>query len=277
MAADVAFLASPELDGRYPGSEGDISARELIAERFDCLGLDSYVGAADYHQAFTDAEGNETGNVLGYLPGDGPHAADIVVVSAHVDHFGDGRLGANDDASGLAGLMAIAQAMAEGPVPDRTVLFAAFGAEESGFEGSEQFMLDPPTGVEPRDSVYNVNMDMIGSYDSTELVYALGTFRGTPGRAAVDAVVDDYPDLDVGVGDWSDLSDNVSFCARGVGYVFFWTEDLECYHKRCDTADFVDYPHMVQIAELTGDVTDGLANSSEDLRAAVTPGRDVCE
>ncbi len=277
MEADVAWLASPELDGRYPGSYGDLSARELIAERFDCLGLASFVGAPDYHQAFTDAEGNETGNVLAYMPGEGAHADDLIVVSAHTDHFGDGRLGANDDASGLAGLMAIAQAFSEGRAPDRSVLFAAFGAEESGFEGSEHLMEHPPTGLDPQDIVYNVNMDMIGSYDSTALVYALGTFRGTPGRAAVDAAVGDYPDLDVSVGDWSDLSDHVSFCARGIGYVFLWTEDLACYHKRCDTADAVDYPHMVQIAQLTGDVTAGLARSATDLRVQVTPGRDVCE
>lgn len=277
MAADLAWLASPELDGRYPGTDGDVAARELVAERFDCLGLASFPGAGDYHQPFVDAEGDETGNVLGYLPGSGAHADDLVVVSAHTDHFGDGRLGANDNASGLAGLMAIAQAMAEASTLDRTVVFAAFGAEESGYEGSFHAMIEPTEGFVPEDVVYNVNMDMIGSYDSTELVYALGTFRGTPGRAAVDAAVDDYPALDVGVGDWSDLSDNQTFCSRGIGYVFMWTEDRECYHKRCDTADVVDYAHMVQIAELTGDVARALADSEDDLRAAVTPGRDVCE
>ncbi len=277
MAADVAWLASPELDGRYPGSEGDISARDFIAERFGCLGLASYDGASDYHHAFTDAEGNETGNVFGYVPGEGENAADIIVVSAHVDHFGEGLLGANDDASGLAGLMAIAQSLAEGPAPDRTVLFAAFGAEEEGFEGSDYFFEQPPEGVDPNDSVYNVNMDMIGSYDSTGLVNALGTFGGTQGRAVVDAVAGDYPELDVSVGDSSNSSDNVSFCSRGIGYVFMWTEDLECYHQLCDTADVVDYPHMVQIAELTGDIAGSLANSEDDLRAAVTPDSDVCE
>lgn len=277
MAADVAWLASPELDGRYPGTDGDVAARELIAERFACLGLVSFPGAGDYHQAFVDAEGDETGNVLGYVQGAGRHADDLIVVSAHTDHFGDGRLGANDNASGLAGLMAIAQAVAGGPAPDRTVVFAAFGAEESGYEGSLHAMIEPVDGFVPEDVVYNVNMDMIGSYNSTDLVYALGTFRGTAGRDVVDAAMDDYPGLDVGVGDWSDLSDNQTFCARGIGYVFLWTEDLECYHKRCDTADMVDYPHMVQIAELTGDVTTGLANSADDLAGAVTPGRDVCE
>lgn len=277
MEADISWLASPELDGRYPGTEGDLAARDLVAERFACLGLASFPGAADYHQPFVDAEGDATGNVLAYLPGEGAHADDLVVVSAHIDHFGAGRLGANDNASGVAGLMAIAAALSEGPAPDRTVVFAAFGAEESGYEGSLHAMIEPVDGFVPEDVVYNVNMDMIGSYDSTDLVYALGTFRGTPGRAAVDAALTDYPGLDVGTGDWSDLSDNETFCTRGIGYVFMWTEDLECYHRRCDTVDWIDFPHLVQVAQLTGDVARALADSPQDLRGAVRPGRDVCQ
>jgi len=118
---------------------------------------------------------------------------------------------------------------------------------------------------------------MIGSYASTEIVYALGSFRGTAGRAAVDAHVADYPELDVGVGEPSDLSDNYEFCTRGVPYVFFWTEDLECYHETCDTADRVDYPELVEIARLTGDVALTLANTTDDLRAAVQGDTNVCE
>jgi hypothetical protein len=277
MRADVAYLASPELGGRVPGTEGDALAVEMVRERFACLGLTPLSDAEGYEQLFTDAEGRETANVVGYLPGEtGALAQDIVVVSAHLDHLGRGRLGANDNASGVSALLSIAQAFATAGPSARTVVFAAFGSEESGMEGAMAFMDDPPGDLASGDVVYNVNMDMVGSYSSTEIVYALGSFRGTAGRAAVDAHVGDYPELDVGRGEPSDQSDNYEFCSRGVPYLFFWTEDLECYHETCDTADRVDYPNLVEIARLTGEVATELANSADDLRGAVRPDTDVC-
>ncbi len=276
MMADVTYLASPELDGRAPGSAGDSSARAMVSERFAALGLIEPEEFGDYEQPFTDAQGNETANVIGYLPGtDDALASDLVVVSAHLDHFGDGLLGANDNASGVSGLLSIAQALAEQGAA-RTVVFAAFGAEESGFEGSNHFYTDPPSDLDPADFVYNVNLDMIGSYDSTSTVFALGTMSGTPARAAVDEITAEYPHLDVGVGEASDESDNFEFCSRGVPYVFMWTEDLDCYHETCDTADRIDSENMALIAKFTGDLVTVLADTSDDLRAGVQAGTDVC-
>ncbi len=277
MTDDVTWLASPALDGRAPGSAGDEEARAFVEDRFACLGLEAPAEFEGYQQPFTDSEGNETANVIGYLPGaDATVGGDILVVSAHVDHFGDGRLGANDNASGIAGLLAIAQAFSEGESTSRTVVFAVFGAEESGDEGSASLYAGAPDELPTDDFVYDVNMDMIGSYTQTGTVWALGSMAGTPGRASLDLLVEDYPDLDVGLGEPSDQSDNQEFCLAGVPYVFFWTEDPDCYHRKCDTADRIDYPELVEIAELTGDLAEDLANTSADLRAAVEPGTDVC-
>jgi hypothetical protein len=277
MRADLEYLASPELDGRVPGTDGDASAIDMVRDRFACLGLTPLSDTAGYEQPFTDAAGRETANVIGYLPGEaGQLAQDVIVVSAHLDHLGGGRLGANDNASGVSALLSIAQGLQSNGPAARTVVFAAFGSEESGMEGATVFMDDPPGGIASADVVYNVNMDMIGSYASTEVVYALGSFRGTAGRSAVDAHAGAYPELDVGVGEPSDLSDNYAFCSRGVPYLFFWTEDLDCYHERCDTADRVDYGSLVEIARLTGDVANDLANTQNDLRGAVQAGANVC-
>jgi len=275
---DVFYLASPHLDGRFPGSDGDYSARAFIANRFACLGLTPLESSDWYEQPFVDEAGDETGNVIGYLPGsDSEVASDIILVSAHHDHLGDGHLGANDNASGVSGLLAIAQDFMSGPAPARTVIFAAFGAEESGFEGSEYFMSHPPDDFDPSDIVYNINMDMIGSYSEAGEVWALGALEGTEGRALVEANASLHPDLEVGLDEPSDQSDNVSFCERGIPYIFFWTEDEACYHETCDTADRVDYESLSDIAQLTGEVAMDLANSDEDLRAAVTPDSNVCE
>lgn len=278
MTADLAYLASPALDGRAPGSAGDVSARDLVAERFACLGLVETGTGDGYQQFFTDSEGNETGNVLGMIVGSGSSVKEeSVVISAHIDHFGGGWLGANDNASGVTALLAIAQSMVnESAQPDRTIVFAALGAEESGYEGAEYFMEHPPSGIEVDRIVYNVNMDMVGSYLSSSTLYALGTFQDTPGREAVRIHSDASPTIDVSLGGGSDLSDNYSFCSRGIPYIFFWTEDSECYHERCDRSDLIDYDALPEIAALSGAVSLDLASSQDDLLDGVRASRNVC-
>ncbi len=277
LRADVEFLASPKLDGRYPGSAGDESARSLVESRFESAGLLPQWKLDSYQQPFVDDDGNDTANVLAILPGaDNEVGHEIVVLSAHTDHLGDGYLGANDNASGVAALLSIAEIMAENPAPRRTVVFAAFGAEESGYEGSRHFLNHPPAELDPTDIVYNVNLDMIGTYDQTEIVWALGTLAGTPAKEMVKQLRGDYPSLDVGIAEPSDLSDNATFCEAGIPYVFFWTDDPDCYHKRCDTADRLDYSSMAEITALTLSLTAALAGTTEDLAAGVQPGMDVC-
>ncbi|HNC97196.1 MAG TPA: M28 family peptidase [Myxococcota bacterium] len=279
MWEDVDYLASPALDGRYPGSDGDLAARALVVERFTCLGLTPLSDFMGYEQEFTDSEGNETANVIGYLPG--AEAEDeLVVVSAHLDHLGDGFLGANDNASGLSGLMAIARAAVDaadaGEGTRRTLVFAAFGSEELGFEGSYTFLEQPPAGWDSGQIVYNVNMDMIGSYDQTEIVYALGALPRTAATPMLEELVQDYPEIEVGLDEASDQSDNAPFCEIGIPYVFMWTEDPACYHERCDRSDRIDAESMASIASLTGDLAQMLADTTIDLAASVRPGTDVC-
>jgi len=277
LQADIARLASPEWDGRRPGTAGDAAARGLVEARFRCLGLEPLLASGAFQEPFVDRKGRATANVLAALPGRDPSVShEVVLVSAHLDHFGRGRLGANDDASGLAVMMAAAQAMAAGPGPRRTIIFAGFGSEESGFEGSEAFVTASASEISPADVVFNLNLDMVGSYDQTGIVYALGTMAGTPGRRAIDALVDDHPSLNIGLGDWSNESDNVTFCRRGVPYLFFWTEDPECYHLACDTEERIDYVHLVEIAALTASMVASLGDTDDDLGGAVRRGEKVC-
>src|SRR5437763_937543 len=99
----VARLASPALDGRATGTAGDAAARAYLVGEFHRLGLVPGVGDS-YEQAFV-ADGRATANVVGYLQGTGDAAGgEIILVGAHHDHLGDGHLGANDNASGIAAL-----------------------------------------------------------------------------------------------------------------------------------------------------------------------------
>jgi acetylornithine deacetylase/succinyl-diaminopimelate desuccinylase-like protein len=117
LQAQVAALADPALDGRAAGSEGDAAGRALIRERLKALGL------APSEQAFTDDAGHATANILATLAGSDPDAG-IVIVGAHHDHLGKKHLGANDNASGVAAMLAIATALHD-QAPRRTIVFAA--------------------------------------------------------------------------------------------------------------------------------------------------------
>lgn len=264
MRERVTLLAAPDLDGRVPGTPGDARARALIAERFACLGLVPAGTDGSYEQPFS-TDGDPTANVVGYVKGSDVDG-DIIVVGAHHDHLGGGHLGANDNASGVVALLAIAQAVQQRATPPkRTIVFATFGAEERGMRGSYHYVAHPPDGLPLARVVQIINLDMVGSHSSRRFVAAMGTFRGLAATGVLAKLDDRYPKLNVGLGGVARGSDHEAFCKQGVPYVFFWTPDKRCYHKTCDTAARIDYPRMVDIAALAGDLTAALADSDEDL------------
>lgn len=268
LRAQVTRLASPALDGRAPGSAGDAAARAYLIERFRCLGLTPGGAGGAYEQPF-DAAGHATANLIGYVAGDDPAVGgDIVLVGAHHDHLGAGHLGANDNASGTAALLAIAQAVRQHGPPRRTIGFVLFGGEELGLLGSQSFAAAPPTALPLARIVYDVNLDMVGSYGAAGAVYAMGTFRGLPGTAIVGALAREHPALHVGIGGRGVGSDHEAFCAAGIPYVFLWTPDKRCYHARCDTVERLDLPHLGELAALAGALVERLAASPLDLAAS---------
>lgn len=264
LRARVAFLASEKLDGRAPGTDGDRAARAHVVERFRCLGLTAGGAAGSYEQPFDD-----TANVVGYVPGGDPKVGtEIVLVGAHHDHLGKGFLGANDNASGVAALLAVAQAVRRHGTPRRTIAFVTFGAEETGLVGSAYFVAHPPAAV-PLDRVVEiVNLDMVGSHASAGAVHAFGTFPKLPARAILAELGPKFPKLNVGLGGHSVRGDHLGFCRQRIPYVFFWTPDRRCYHEKCDTADRLDYPRMADIAALAGGLVQRLADTDVDLAAA---------
>ncbi|HUS33057.1 MAG TPA: M20/M25/M40 family metallo-hydrolase [Kofleriaceae bacterium] len=264
LKARIEYLASADLGGRVPGTEGDKLARAHIVARMKCLGL------TVSEQAFKDNEKKDTANVIGILKGS-DDSGEIIIVGAHHDHEGNGHLGANDNASGVTGLLAIAQAMAQKDAkPKRTIAFIAFGAEEEGDLGSQFYAAHVPDEL-PMDKVVQlINLDMIGSYKSKSVVAAMGTFAKFPARKAIDKLVKGYPKTRFALGGHGYRSDHEAFCQQGIPYVFFWTPDARCYHQKCDKPSAIDLPHMADIASLAGDLTWELANSETDLLASRT-------
>ena len=262
LMADVEAFADPGLKGRAAGSAGEARAAALVEERLACLGLETR------QQPFS-ADGLSSVNVIGVLRGQHPALQrEIVVIGAHLDHLGqDGNgvyRGANDNASGLAVMLGVAAALAEDP-PDRTVVFIGFGAEEEGFLGSEHYVGHAPADLPLRATRFMVNLDMVGTYGDQGGVNALHALPGTPGRAVLDGLVGEFPELDVFLGEPGADSDHLLFCEAGIPTTFFFTEDTRCYHQTCDTPDHLDAQGMAGIARLVAAFAEALADGDQSL------------
>ena len=200
-------------------------------------------------------------NVIGVLRGAGtperPGLADeVVVFSAHYDHIGvDGRApegvdavynGADDDASGCAAVLELAEAFAAGTKPARTLVFLFATGEEIGLVGTN-FYLERPTFPLER-TVCNLNFEMIGRPDAlvggAGKLWLTGYERSNLGAAFGEAglalVADPRPDQN-----FFQRSDNYAFAVRGIVAQTLSSYDLhEDYHKVSDEADTLDWAHL---------------------------------
>jgi len=132
---------------------------------------------------------SSTSNVIGRLPGRGPRAREAVMIGGHYDHLGvrapvDGDSiynGAEDNASGTAAVLAAAEAFVQsGTVPGRSILFMAFGAEESGLLGSQAFAERPTIPLADLAAV--LNLDIMNLYGLTTDIAAAGIDQSSLGR-----------------------------------------------------------------------------------------------
>jgi Zn-dependent M28 family amino/carboxypeptidase len=129
----------------------------------------------------SDIERSQTSNVLGRLPGKGPHAEEAVLIGGHYDHFGISTPvkgdsiynGAEDNASGTAAVLAVAEAFARSGVRlGRSLVFLGFTAEESGLLGSQAFVAKPTIPLSRLAAI--LNLDVINLYGPTRDVSAVG-------------------------------------------------------------------------------------------------------
>lgn len=197
-------------------------------------------------------------NVAGLLRGSDPERADeLIVLCAHLDHLGvrDGELfpGADDNASGSVGLLALAEALvARGPL-ERSVLFLWVTGEESGLWGSAAWCEDPslPQGLTP---VAAFNLDMIGRDDPQELWLTPSAEHREHNPLAAKvyelAPLEGFTDLVSQDNYWS-ASDHFNFSSRlRIPVVYLSSGEHEQYHRPTDTPDLIDLDKLVRILRL---------------------------
>lgn len=247
LMATVRVLAADSMEGRKAGSPGGGRAREYLLQRLAALGLTPLLPGYQQRFPLPRDEPNVGTNLLAVIPGT-VFPAQHIVLSAHYDHVGVVREqiynGADDNASGVAAVLAIAGELKRHPLR-HSVVIALFDAEESGVMGARAFLAAQPV---PKDSIrLNLNLDMVGHSENGEL-WAAGAGRRPALRALVEGIAagapvtlrlgHDQPGVP-GQQDWTFDSDHAPFHSAGIPFLYFGVEDHKDYHQPTDDAQTI--------------------------------------
>lgn len=256
-------------------------------------------------------------NVIGVLEGSDPVLKnENIVIGAHYDHLGrggDGSLaprageihyGADDNASGTAGLIELARIFsAQRPKLKRSVIFIAFGGEEEGLLGSNYYVSHPLVPL--ANTIAMINMDMIGRMKDRKLVIGgVGTAKewrrlitqantaqsmnvaanaGAPAPKGVPIVVsaNGRPIMSVDPNGAFDLtlnedgygpSDHSSFYSKQIPVLFFWTGTHKDYHKPSDTFEKINYNDEARILSLVAHIVRDVDSADKRVTFTTAPG-----
>jgi len=289
-------LASDDMRGRMTGTDDAARAARWIAARLAEAGV-APAGDDGYFQTIPalrrrDARGRTRieprpadapagegeavaeRNVVGVVEGADPELADeVIVVGAHYDHVGvrapvEGDSiynGADDDASGVVAVLEAARALAAGPPPRRTVVFALFTGEEVGGLGSGWYLDHPVRPLER--TVAQLQVEMIGRPDPAAggagRVWATGYERSTMGdllaARGIPVVADPRPDQR-----FFFRSDNIRFALAGIPAHTLSSFNLHGdYHRPSDEVERVDADHFVRAVQVVVDAVRVLADADE--------------
>ncbi|MFK7848146.1 MAG: M20/M25/M40 family metallo-hydrolase [Rhodothermales bacterium] len=280
IQVDVVYLASDFMEGRETGTDGEARAASYIASRFEDLGLQPFMGEAWYHSFDFKLSTNPhaapgTGeprvghNVVGYLDNG---ADQTVVIGAHYDHLGHGIFGsrqpdepaihngADDNASGVAGILEIARQLKESGATGNNYIFIGFSGEELGLYGSKAFV---KSDVFDADKVnYMINLDMVGRLNADKVLAVNGT--GTS-PAWDDVLASAKPaDFDIkkhesGIG----ASDHTSFYLEDIPALHFFTGQHAEYHKASDDSPLINFEGIYEVASYIVEIIETLDQDGE--------------
>lgn len=226
-----------------------------------------------------ETKGVKSDNVLGYLEGS-DLKEELVVISAHYDHVGiqDGEIynGADDDGSGVTGVLEVAQAFVksktDGNGPRRSILFLLVTAEEKGLLGSDYYSRYPTFPLE--NTVTNLNIDMIGRVDpphedNTNYIYLIGSDKLSSELHAISEKANEQfinLELDYKYNAPDDperiyyRSDHYNFAKHRIPVIFYFNGVHADYHKPSDTVDKINFELLVKRAKLVFHTAWAVAN-----------------
>jgi hypothetical protein len=240
IADHIEFLASDAMNGRGSRTPDGQKAAEYVVKNFEAAGIEPFGDNGTWYAALSQS--GYSPNVVGIVRGS---SEGYIVLSAHYDHLepassGSDRIynGADDNASGTAAILEIAQALgqARGLQPKASIILIAFSAEELGLLGSHDWV--DKRVVEPDQILGVSNMDMI-SRNHDNVIFCEGADDYPKLAQAVDDA-NDLVNLDIMFDmhpEWTSQSDHYPFIQAGIPALYFGVEDHPDYHKVTDSAD----------------------------------------
>jgi hypothetical protein len=197
-------------------------------------------------------------NVLALL--DHPDTDRIVVIGAHYDHLGHGisgslhngepaiHNGADDNASGVAGMLELARMLKEQGPAGSDYLFVAFSGEELGLYGSKHFVKSPL--FDTANVSYMINFDMIGRLDSARNALVIDGANASPAFSVLESLATEGgPAIKAG-GSGIGSSDHMSFYLEGIPALHFFTGTHEDYHRPSDDVDKLNVPGIAAVLDV---------------------------
>lgn len=266
LRIDVAYLSSDALEGREAGKAGGELAAQYIASRFAALGLKPKGTNGTWFHAFDfkmrsnphETEGGEVrkaNNVVGYLDNG---AKTTVIIGAHYDHLGWGlpgssrhlgepaiHNGADDNASGVAALLFLAEHLKKSKLKKNNYLFLAFSAEELGLIGSKKFIESP--SLDLKNANYMLNMDMVGRLTDEKVLAINGTGTSPTWKEVLPQISVaglKIKTSDSGIGP----SDHASFYNANMPVLHFFTGQHMDYHKPGDDSNLINYSGLYDVS-----------------------------
>lgn len=260
----INWLAADERNGRLAGSADEAAAANYIADRFEQAGLKPAGDQETYFQHFVlsgpmaqamELEEKISRNVVGLVEGTAS-PSQYILVGAHYDGQGYGGIismdheqrgtlhnSADDNASGVAGVLHLADRFADRPA-EKTVIFAVFSGEELGLQGSRYFAGNLPAGA---DSILAmINFDMIGRLTDHKLTL-FGTGTSPVWNDLLEGMENDSLVIDrnsAGTG----ASDHASFHEIQVPALHYFTGVHDDYHRETDTPEKINAVGVYRVA-----------------------------
>ncbi len=285
----IVYLASDKLEGRGTGSKGEKLAAEYIIKQFKSLGLKPAGDKNGFLQEFPAKKGLppkqsyvQAANVIAYLDNG---ADNTIIIGAHYDHLGTGdqgsslkansggeiHNGADDNASGVAGMLELARYYVKNEIKEKNnFLFIGFSGEELGLVGSKFFVDNPTIDLKKVNAM--INLDMIGRYRTDKGVsvggYGTTSFWGTIVPEITKNLNIHHTVDSSGIGP----SDHSSFYLKYIPVLFLFTGGHQEYHKPTDDSDLINYEGEVLMLNFLTEVIAKLdASPKIDFKKVATP------
>jgi len=281
----VVYITADVADRLLAGSGA--SSREMITQINKTQKPNSWPITGSRAAVVTDLDQERriTANVIGKLTGSDPKLKEqAVIIGAHYDHLGrssagafdpdkEGEIhnGADDNASGTAGVLELAQYFAApAQRPRRSIIFMAFSGEELGLLGSAHYVKQPT--FPPEQTIAMINLDMVGRMkDSALVVQGVGT---APQWQPLIERLHQPPQFKLSLKkEGSGPSDHSSFYQKNIPVLFFFTNQHEDYHRVTDDAEKINAEDEARILRFIAGLATEIANQDSTLRFAKAESR----